>query len=347
MSESPAATPLTLAIGGDVMLGRLVNDTLARRDPAYVWGDLLPLLSDVDAFFINLECAITTRDIRWHDGHHKPFHFRADPRAVETLRRARVDIASVANNHIADFGLDGLLDTIAVLDQAGIGHAGAGRDLVAARAPAVCAIGGQRIAVVAFADYPRAWAATPALPGLNFTTVSVEESAFAPVAAAIDAARAVADIVIFSIHWGPNMRERPPEQFRQFAHRVIDAGATVFWGHSAHVVQGVEVVPGRGVVLYDIGDLVDDYAISPEFRNDLGAVCLVRLRGRAVEGVELVPTRIEQMQVRRAVGQDRHWFTRRFEALCHELGGSITQGADGALRVESARHVLHGPSEVR
>lgn len=346
MSESTVLPPLTLAIAGDVMLGRLVNDILAERGPTHVWGDMAPVVWAADAFLINLECAITTRTIQWSDGHDKPFHFRADPHAVDVLRVGRVDVASLANNHIEDFGPEGLLDTVAALDRAGIHHAGAGRDLGDAMAPAVLTLGDQRIAIVAFADYPRAWAATATAPGLNYTTVSVDDTTFERVAAAIDAARALGDVVIFSSHWGPNMRERPPEAFRHFAHRVIDAGATIFWGHSAHVVQAVEPLPGRGVILYDTGDFVDDYAVDPGLRNDLGALFLVRLRGRAVERVELIPTRIHHRQVNRATGHDRQWFTRRMELLCHEFGCSIEETEGGALSVVPARQVLPTPTSV-
>ena len=69
----------------------------------------------------------------------------------------------------------------------------------------------------------------------------------------------------------------------------MDAGATILPGHSADVVQGVDLIPGRGVILYDTGDFVDDYAIDPALRNNLGAIFLVRLYGRDLEHVELVP----------------------------------------------------------
>ena len=345
MAESTALPRVTLAIAGDVMLGRLVNDVLAERGPRYIWGDVTPLLWDADAFLINLECAITTRAVRWHDGHYKPFYFRADPHAVEALRIARVDFASLANNHIEDFGPDGLLDTITSLDQAGIAHAGAGRDLAQAIAPAVLRVKGQRIAILAFADYPPAWAATPTSPGLNYTTVSVLDGAFERVAAAIDAARSAADVVIFSIHWGPNMRERPPEEFRRFAHRVIEAGATIFWGHSAHVTQAVELLPRRGIILYDTGDFVDDYVVDPDVRNDLGALFLVRLCGGVIEHAALVPTRIRHRQVNRATGDDRQVFVQRMERLCQEVGGSVVEMPDGSLRVMPASHVTAAHSD--
>ena len=123
------APSVTLALVGDVMLGRVVNRMIAEHGFAYPWGDLLPAVRGADCFLINLECALTDHTERWRDGGHKPFYFRANPRVVETLRVAGVDFASLANNHAADFGMTGLLDTVRHLDEAGIAHAGAGGDL--------------------------------------------------------------------------------------------------------------------------------------------------------------------------------------------------------------------------
>ena len=331
--------PARLGIAGDVMLGRLVNDDIRETGPERPWGDLRPTLRSLDAFLINLECALTSRVEKWRNGYYRPFHFRADPAAVDTLHAGRVDFASIANNHIGDFGPDGLLDTIAALDRGGIAHAGAGRDLGAARAPALLQVGALRVAALAFADYPDTWAATASLPGLNFTRVSVSDEDFAPVANAIAAARAQADLVIFSIHWGPNMREHPPDEFRHFAHRVVDAGAAVFWGHSAHILQGVEY-RDRAAILYDTGDFIDDYAVDQELRNDLSALFIVDALPHQVTSVSIHPVRIDHMQVNRAQGDDHAWVMRRMEALCADFGSAAVQDADGTVRIERAHHVI-------
>jgi poly-gamma-glutamate synthesis protein (capsule biosynthesis protein) len=315
-------TPLTLAIAGDVMLGRVVNDTIARRGFAYPWGDVLAARDRADLFLINLECALTASTRRWSDGGEKTFYFGAEPAVVETLRIGRVGFVSLANNHAGDFGDEGLLETLRVLDEAGIAHAGAGPSLQAARAPAHLTSRGVRVGVVAFADYPREWAATDGSPGINYTSVDAAGAGFADVRGAIAEARRDADVVVFSIHWGPNMRARPTATFRDFAHRVIDAGVDIFWGHSAHVVQGIEMWH-RGVILYDTGDFVDDYAVDPELRNDRSALFFVRLAQAGIECVELLPVQIDDMQVNVARGAAREWFTRRATTLCAEMGTEV------------------------
>jgi poly-gamma-glutamate capsule biosynthesis protein CapA/YwtB (metallophosphatase superfamily) len=245
-----------------------------------------------------------------------------------------VDFTSLANNHAADFGMTGLLDTVHRLDEVGIAHAGAGADLAAARMPAFLTAAEWRIGVVAFADHPAVWAAGPTVPGINYTPVSLASGPFAAIADALTIARRQADIVIFSMHWGPNMRTRPTSAFRDFARRVIEAGADVFWGHSAHVVQGIEVWHGKPI-LYDSGDFVDDYAVDPELRNDLSGLFLLRARPPVIAWIDVVPVMIGRCQVNRAQGAERDWLVERFTALCAERGTAVLAG-DEALTVPVA-----------
>jgi poly-gamma-glutamate synthesis protein (capsule biosynthesis protein) len=315
--------PLSLVFGGDVMLGRLVRESLDPSCPARPWGDALPVLHGGDLTLVNLECALTSRTERWTDGGYKPFYFRADPNAVATLVAAGVDFVSVANNHIGDYRADGLRDTLNALDGAGISHAGAGPDRARAREPAHFAIQNTRVSVVAFADYPVEWRAGPAFPGINYTPVSLQPEDLTEVSRQIMAARERADLVVFSIHWGPNMRAWPSPEFRAFVHAIIDAGADIFWGHSAHVIQGVEFWRGHPI-LFDAGDLLDDYAVDPHLRNDLSALLLVHVNMPTGFEVEVVPVQIREMRVSLAQGAEHRWFMDRFTARCKELDCEVT-----------------------
>src|SRR5919199_6266833 len=125
---------ITVALVGDVMLGRGVNEALRSLGPQQPWSDVLPLLGPADLRIINLECAITDHKQPWTRTP-KVFHFRADPSAVEVLRAARVDGCSLANNHTLDFEEQGLLDTLKHLEAAGIPYAGAGRNREEAAQP--------------------------------------------------------------------------------------------------------------------------------------------------------------------------------------------------------------------
>lgn len=326
---------VTIGLAGDVMLGRMVNATMAERGPLYPWGNMRRELAATDAVVINLECALTHHREEWTDryGRHKTFYFRADPATgAACLRRANLTAALIANNHAADYGTAGLLDTVATLDAAGILHAGAGATLWEAAEPARIIIGGLRVALLAFSDHPAAWAATERSPGIHLLPEPGSPASVEAVTSAITRARSDADIVVCSLHWGPNMRPAPTRAFRSFARVVIDAGADVLFGHSAHVVQGIEIYHGRPI-LYDTGDFVDDYAVDERLRNDLSALFTLKIQHGKIECIELVPVEIGNCQVNHASPPARDWFAERFQHLCESFGTRVQDTGD-RLRID-------------
>ena len=315
---------ITLALTGDVMLGRGVNEALRAARPEEPWGDLLPLLDSADLRIINLECAVTKHKQPWSRTP-KVFHFRADPLAVEVLKAAHIDVCSLANNHTLDFEEMGLLDTLAHLEAAGIHYAGAGRDGEQAARPALLEGG---VALVAFTDNEPPFAAGPGKPGTNYLPVSVEPEVLRRVGEAIGTAReAGARTVVFSNHWGPNMVERPRETFRLFARAVVDLGADVYYGHSAHVFQGVEIYRGKPI-LYDTGDFIDDYAVDPRLRNDRSFLFRVSVEDGALERLELFPVSLPYARVELARGTEREAILDRMVNLSAEMGADFDRRED-------------------
>ncbi len=309
---------ITIALTGDVMLGRGVNETLRGVHPEEPWGDTLPLLLSADLRIINLECAITEHKQPWSRTP-KVFHFRADPVAIEVLRAARIDACSLANNHTLDFEEQGLLDTLDYLEASGIRYAGAGRDLEEAARPAFLEVPPTRVALVAFTDNEPPFASGTDKPGTNYLPVSMEPEVLHRVEEAVGTARkAGAEIVVFSNHWGPNMVERPREAFRRFARAVVDRGADVYYGHSAHVFQGVEIYRGKPI-LYDTGDFIDDYAVDPVLRNDRSFLFLVSLDGGQLRRLELFPVSLPYARVELARDTERETILDRMVALSAEM----------------------------
>lgn len=322
----------TLALTGDVMLGRGVNEALGAVRPAEPWGDVLPLLLSADLRLINLECAITVQRRPWLRTP-KVFHFRADPPAVEVLEAARVDACSLANNHTLDFEEEGLLDTLEHLEAAGIRYAGAGRNLEEAARPVLLEGG---LALVAFTDNEPPFAAGPDKPGTNYLPVSTEPEVLRRVEEAIGAARdAGAGTVVFSNHWGPNMVRRPPEAFRRFARAVVDRGADVYYGHSAHVFQGVEVYRGRPI-LYDTGDFIDDYAVDPDLRNDHSFLFRLSTEDGELRRLELFPVILPYARVELAAGEEREVILDIMQDLSAEMGTTFERREDRLVLEPSA-----------
>ncbi len=318
---------VTVALVGDVMLGRGVNEALREARPEQPWGDALPVLEETDLRVVNLECAVTEHRRQWTRTP-KVFHFRADPPSIEVLRAARIDACSLANNHTLDFEERGLLDTLAHLGTAGIRYAGAGRNREEAERPALLASGGERVALVAFTDNEPPFAAGPDKPGTNYLPVSLEPEVLRRVEAAVAAARqAGAETVVFSNHWGPNMVERPSDLFRRFARAVVDRGADVYYGHSAHVFQGVEIYHGKPI-LYDTGDFIDDYAVDPRLRNDRSFLFRVCVEGGEFRRLELFPVALPYARVELARGDEREAILDRMENLSAALGTSFARRED-------------------
>jgi len=326
-SPTPRGTPsegITLALAGDVMLGRLVNEAIRAQGPRYPWGDALPLVQEADLSLVNLECVIAEGGEPFTPP--RVFYFRADPEAIEVLTLAGIDYVTLSNNHALDFQAPALLETIRHLDEHGIAHAGAGSNAEEeASQYALLEAGGIQVGVVAFADHFREYAATESRPGTNIIPITLEDRHFHRVRESIEAARAAgADLVVFSIHWGPNMRHAPTQEFKDFAHEVMDAGADIFHGHSAHVFQGIEIYKGKPI-FYDTGDLIDDYYVDQAHKNDQQLLFLVYATSEGVERIELIPLLISYMQVNRATGAAFDEIYERIGELSRAMGTEIRQ----------------------
>lgn len=305
---------ITIGFLGDIMIGRLVDGVLEQKGPTYIWTDVRQQLGAYDYVIANLETALTTSTTMVQ----KVFNYKSAPRHVEALIKGHISLVNLANNHTRDFSDEGLLETISVLDNARIAHVGAGKNAQEAQQPVIFEKYGIRIGIVGFTDNEPSWAAGAQRPGVNYITVGDIEK----VKHDINMLIKNVDIIIATIHWGPNMRSRPTEEFRHFAHAMIDAGVTIIHGHSAHIVQGIERYK-NGLIMYDTGDFIDDYAVDPVLRNDLSCIFQVTLSKKGVQKVTPYPVKIDNMQVTFATGEDYELMLNRVHALSAELGTVI------------------------
>lgn len=327
-TPTPDATceTITLALAGDTMLARYVSQTILAEGPRHIWGDVLPIIREADLSLVNLECTIAESGEPFTPP--RVFYFRAAPEAIRALEVAGIDYVTLSNNHTMDFQAPALLETIGRLDEHGIAHAGAGRNVEEAAQHALLEARGIKVGVVAFADHFEEYAATESGPGTNVIPITLDEVHFRRVRESIQAARAAgADLVVFSIHWGPNFTPAPSEAFVDFAHAVIDAGADIFHGHSAHVFHGIEIYRGK-LILYDTGDLIDDYYIDRQYRNDQQLLFLIHATCGQIEQVELFPIRIYRLQLHRASGGTFGEIAERVEILSQVFGTGMRREDD-------------------
>jgi poly-gamma-glutamate capsule biosynthesis protein CapA/YwtB (metallophosphatase superfamily) len=300
------------------MLGRGVADRLATAPPDSLFApEVVEAAGEADVFVLNLECCISDRGSPWPDPR-KPFFFRAPPAATSVLTHLGVDCVTLANNHALDFGEEALLDTVKHLDGAGIAHVGGGPDVTAARQPVVLSADGFRLAVLGVADHPEDFAADDAGAGIAFADLWQEVPDW--LSQSVREQRAAADAVLVTPHWGPNMTPEPVPHVRETARGLVEAGATIVAGHSAHVFQGIE-----GPVLFDLGDFIDDYAVDPVLRNDLGLLFLVDLGREGPKRLEAVPLRLDFCSTVLAEGADREWIARRFREGCRAFATEVRE----------------------
>ena len=308
--------PITVALAGDTMLGRGIAERLQSEPPESLMApEIADAVKEAEVFVLNLECCISDRGRPWpRPG--KPFFFRAPPAAVRLLTHLGVDCVTLGNNHALDFGEEALLDTFALLDEAGIAHVGAGVDANQARSSVVLEAGAFRLAVVGLSDHPDDFAAAADRPGIAFADLLGD----VPEWVIRNIKETHADAVLVTPHWGPNMAAAPVAHVRRAAATLRDAGATLVAGHSAHVFHGVD-----GRVLFDLGDFIDDYAVDPVLRNDLGLLFLVTLDQSGPSRLEAIPLKLEYCYTRPAEGDDARWVRDRFRTACAEFGTDVAE----------------------
>lgn len=207
--------------------------------------------------------------------------FSANPRLIAGLKDAGIDYVSLGNNHIGDAGPVGLLQTLANLDKYGIRHSGAGKNLAAARTPAIMTVDGVKVAILSYDTIARYYAAGTHKAGsaqLTAANVKVDVAA---------ARKAGAQIVIVYPHWGTEYSPRPFSAEQKLAHAVIDAGADMIIGNHAHWVGAMEIYKGRPI-WYALGNFVFDQVWSEPTSE--GLLLQLTFRGTQLVQVRLQPT---------------------------------------------------------
>jgi poly-gamma-glutamate synthesis protein (capsule biosynthesis protein) len=320
--SSTSRTDARIGFVGDVMLGRSVNKHWVGSDPAGVWGSTLGRLRRVDGLVMNLECCLSEGGRKWPD---KTYYFRADPDfAVPALRAANTAVVSLANNHILDFQEPALEETRTHLEDAGIAHAGAGPDRDAAIEPAITEIGQLTVATIALTDQYETFAASEHEPGTAYATLdpSVPETNQLVEMALARAGKHDPDLVVASLHWGPNWETRPSRRQTVFARWLVERGVDVVHGHSAHVLQGVEVHQGCPII-YDAGDFVDDYIHKDEFHNKRSALFELVVSDGSLEQLSLVPIEIEDETATIADADATAWVRETIEKRSEPFGTTV------------------------
>jgi poly-gamma-glutamate synthesis protein (capsule biosynthesis protein) len=327
-----------------VALAEAVNGPVPRPvDPAWPWGDALAVLDDLapDVRLINLETSVT-RGGAFAPG--KQVHYRMNPANIACLTVARPDVCALANNHVLDFGQNGLAETLDTLAGAGLQAAGAGRDAATARRVAVAGRPGRgRVAVVscgtASSGIPPGWAAGASRPGVDLLP-GLSTHVADKVADRVRAGGQPGDTAVVSVHWGSNWGYEVGRDQVAFAHRLIDGGVDLVHGHSSHHPRPIEVYRGR-LILYGCGDFIDDYegiAGHEEYRDDLRLMYVASLRrgNGELAGLRMVPMQARKLRLESAGEQGRRWLAATIDRVSRTFGTRVELAPDGVLVLRPA-----------
>jgi len=259
-----------------------VGDVGPRRieygdPPESLFVNVVDKLKTADIVLCQLERNFSTKgglQYRAHPG----WYARVRPDNVKSLLYAGFHLVTNASNHCFDYGPESLLESIDVLPANGIEIIGVGKDLAEARRPAILERKGTKIA---FLDYnsvlPDEYEAREEKPGCapirvstyyeaqeyqagtppKIITIAREEDVIA-MEDDIRQAKAKADVVVMSIHWGIHHVPGMLADY-QFAvgHRAVDAGADLILGTHAHLIKGIEIYKGKAI-FFSLGNFAEE-----------------------------------------------------------------------------------------
>ena len=323
-----------------VVLAEKINGPIPRSVSfEYIWGDTLDIFKQIkpDVRIINLETSITANNDYWQG---KGINYRMHPKNIPCLTAAHIDCCVLANNHVLDWGYQGLVDTINILDDVKIKTAGAGMNIKQAESPAIIKANGKgRVIVFSFADessgvYP-GWTATKTRPGVNLLEDLTDRS-INNIARLIQSIKQANDIVVASIHWGSNWGYHISKKQQKFAHKLIDiAGTDIIHGHSSHHVKGIEIYKEKPII-YGCGDLLSDYegiTGNEQFRDDLGLMYFISMdpKSRKLTQFNLVPTQIRRFKLNQASQTDTQWLAEVLNREGKHFNNEVTINKDNSF----------------
>lgn len=234
-------TEYSVICAGDIMLGDRTRRPIELFGADYPFAGVLPLLKRSAIVCGNLEGPFA----READRQDRTYSYRVNPRLAHSLKRANINVVTLANNHLVDCGRAGVIETFDALDTAGVHMVGAGRNELAAHHPVILDAGPLRIGILGY-YWNRRCAATKDLPGS-----ATDEAEW--LAVDIRSLRYRVDRIVTVFHWGvPYVRELHPDGQAK-ARLAVDLGADLVIGHHPHIIQPFEIYNGRPI-FYSVGN---------------------------------------------------------------------------------------------
>ena len=284
------------------------------ENPAGIYDDTLDVLRAADCRIVNLECAMDDGNPIAKSGP----NLKGGPEHMACFDVPKFDAATLANNHVMDFGAEAFEKTLALLDEHKVKHVGAGRDAAEATNPLILDVKGLKVGIVNFGEAQDAIGATEHSPGIFGWELNLVEKRIAEL-------KKVCDTVLVIVHAGLEFIPYPPDYVREGCRRVAAAGADAVIAHHPHVPQGLEFFSGVPI-FYSLGNYVFYQAVDYYYRK-LGYLVGLDLDARGkLAGFTLHPYRIDDRGVHLLTGERFAEFT----ALMEEISAPLAEHGNEA-----------------
>ncbi|MEN6576163.1 MAG: CapA family protein [Phycisphaerales bacterium] len=323
--DKPARDRGVLVAGGDTVLARWEHDIVGRNGYDWPLAGVKSVLTVADAAMCNLECCVSLRGTPADKGERCPFYYRARPEMLRCLTGAGIDIVTAANNHGGDYGPLSATDTAMWCEKAGLVCAGIGNDSTVAQEPRLVRIGPVSVAIVGMDTTMPYFRAQEGHPGAYHIAEDDLEAFQREMQRLGQWAQGRCDLLVLTIHWGDNWVRDTQPAHREMARVAFENGVDLILGHSAHRLQGIEVIDGKAVV-YDMGNLLFDCELKAEGRQS--GLFRLHLSKEGVHRIEIIPARALEGHTILARSKEASEILAEMQDLCSALGTSLVIDED-------------------
>lgn len=293
---------ITISFTGDILLDRGVRDKLINEGTDYPYIKVKDVLKKSDIAVGNLECPLIDKGtpvIKRRD-----LIFKGDVENADALKRAGYNVLNLANNHVMDYGRDGLINTIKILNSSSIQTVGAGKDKKDANTPLFINKNGIKVGILGYNVFPA--------EGFTYSdskpdTARLEQKLMKE---NIRKAKNKCDFLIVTLHWGNEYSFYPSDFQKEIAHFAVDSGCDVVIGHHPHVLQGVEKYKDK-LVFYSLGNFVFDKQIPNGTAETVILNCKIKKNGTV--DYEVIPAKIKDCQPTPVYGSEADYVLNRLK----------------------------------
>lgn len=289
---------------GDVCFKEELWDSVRKKEKETLFSDVSELISSADFSAVNLECALTESEYRI-----KKFgpNLKSPVEAAEILKSVGITLAGISNNHVFDFGIEGMRDTLAAIESAGLDYTGFGDNYEDSRENYYFEKDGEKIAVVAVCEHEYSYALENRMGSRPYDEYETMDD--------IREAKANADRVIVMYHGGKEHCHYPSPRLLKLSRAMVRCGADVVLCQHSHCIGCYEKYMD-GHIVYGQGNF---HFIYKEHSNEMWNTSVGVMYDTVKNEVEFIPIRANQTGVALAKGSDGENILNGFMARSEKL----------------------------